>query len=63
MNNSHIIKNSQPGIIHEATSVVGRTNDQPYDGEFFNQIVLRSFMMLSISAIAANLRVIAEGLI
>lgn len=63
MNSSQKIKNSPPSIIYEAASVAGRTNDQPYGGEFFNQIMLRSFMVLSISAIAANIRVMVERLI
>lgn len=63
MHGVHIIKNIQPSIIYEVASTFGRTNNQPYGGEFFNQIVLRSFMVLAISAIAANLRVIAERLI
>ena len=63
MNSAHKIKNNQPNIMHEAASVVGRTDDQPYDDEFFNQIMFRSFMMLSISVLAANLRVIVERFI
>ncbi len=57
------IRNSQPSIIYEVASTVSRANNSSHGDEFFNQIAIRSFMVLSISAIAADIMMVVERFI
>ncbi|MDH5187694.1 MAG: hypothetical protein OEW37_01915 [Rhodospirillaceae bacterium] len=68
MNYEYTPSNNSQSIIYEAASphinYYNETSGESiFEDGFFNLIALRSFMVLSITAIAANLRVILEGVL